>query len=105
MYLIWFVFVRAVGNQGYVSRNFIYWKIFEQIGIGKVYLYVFFNDNDWNRYICRGVFRTLLGMYDGAPSLITGMVLNTPRSYRESIWYYNKEEYRAHASSGVQVKN
>ena len=41
MYLIWFVFVRAVGNQGYVSRNFIYWKIFEQVGIGKVYLYVF----------------------------------------------------------------
>ena len=38
MYLIWFVFVRVVGNQGYVSRKCIHWKIFEQIGIGKAYL-------------------------------------------------------------------
>ena len=41
MYLIWFVFERVVGNQGYVSRKFVYWKIFQQIGIGKVYLCAF----------------------------------------------------------------
>ena len=40
-YLIWFVFVRDVGSQGYVSRECIHWKIFEQIGIGKAYLHVF----------------------------------------------------------------
>ena len=37
-YLIWFVFVRDVGSQGYVSRK---WKNFEQIGIDKAYLHVF----------------------------------------------------------------
>ena len=46
VYLVWFVFVRVVGNQGYVSRECIHWKIFEQIGIGEAYL---FNDNAWSQ--------------------------------------------------------
>ena len=33
--------MRVAGNQGYVSRKYIHWKIFEQIGIGKAYLHVF----------------------------------------------------------------
>ena len=40
MYLIWFVFVRVVGNQGYVSLKCIHWKIFEEADIGKAYLHV-----------------------------------------------------------------
>ena len=40
MYLIWFVFVRVVGNQGYVSLKCIHWKIFEEVDIGKAYLHV-----------------------------------------------------------------
>ena len=40
VYLIWFVFVRVVGNQGHISRKCIHWKIFEEIGIGKAYLHV-----------------------------------------------------------------
>ena len=31
----------SLGNQGYVSRKYIHWKIFELIGIGKGYLHVF----------------------------------------------------------------
>ena len=41
MYLIWFVFVRVVRNQGYVSRKCIHWKISEETDIGKAYLHVF----------------------------------------------------------------
>ena len=40
-WLLLFVFLRVVGNQGYASRKGIHWKIFEQIGIGKTYLHVF----------------------------------------------------------------
>ena len=35
------VFVRAVGNQGYIYVNCIRCKILEQIRISKVYLHVF----------------------------------------------------------------
>ena len=41
---VWFnsvCFVRKVGNQGYVLRKCIYWKVFEQMSIGKAYLHVF----------------------------------------------------------------
>ena len=69
VYLIWFVFVSVVGNQGYVSRKCIHWKIFEQIGIGKAYLHVFLMTmREIDSYSCRGVFRTLLNIYDWAPS-------------------------------------
>ena len=36
-------FVRVVRNQnqGYVSGKYIPWKIFEQIGIGMLYLHIF----------------------------------------------------------------
>ena len=69
MYLIWFAFVRVVGNPGYVSLKCIHWKMFEQIGIGKAYLNVFFMKmHEIDSYSCRGVFRTLLNIYDWAPS-------------------------------------
>ena len=38
----WFVFVRVVRNQRYVSFKCIRWKIFEQTGIGMAYLQGFF---------------------------------------------------------------
>ena len=41
VFSIWFVFVRVVGNQGYVSAKCIHWKIFEQTGIAMAYLHVF----------------------------------------------------------------
>ena len=41
LFLNWFVFVRVVGNQGYVSCKCILLKIFQQIGIGMAYLHVF----------------------------------------------------------------
>ena len=41
MYLIWFVLVRVVWNQGYVLRKCIRWKIIEQAGIGKACLQFF----------------------------------------------------------------
>ena len=55
----WFVFVRVVGNYGYVSRKCICGKIFEQTVIGMAYLHVFFYYNARNRNSRRDVFRTL----------------------------------------------
>ena len=60
-------FMRVVRNQnqGYVSCKCIPWKVFKQVGIGSYTLpsHVF-NYNAWNRYSCRGVFRTLSNIYD-----------------------------------------
>ena len=65
MYLIWFAFVRVVGNPGYVSRKCIHWKIFEQICIGKADLDVFLMTmSEIDSHSCRGVFRPLLNIYD-----------------------------------------
>ena len=41
IYSNWCVFVRVVGNQGYISRKRICLKIFEQIRIDMAYLHVF----------------------------------------------------------------
>ena len=57
------VFVRVVGNQGYVSRECIHWKIFEQIGIGEAYLEFFLMTMREVRY--RGVFRVTDSYRDG----------------------------------------
>ena len=61
-----FVFMQAVGNQGYVSRKRIRCKIFEQIGIGMADLHVFFITMHEIHIAarCRGVFRTLRNIYD-----------------------------------------
>ena len=92
----------------------ICWKIFEQIGIGMAYLHVFFNYNAWNRYSCRDVFRTLSNIHVWAfftkvvtalrkkGSILNGIVLYMPCSYRDFL-YYNKNETRALHSSEVQV--
>ena len=62
--LIFSVRVVRNQNQGYVSLKCIPWKIFEQVGVGMLYLHMFFNYNTWNRYSCRNVFKTFSNISD-----------------------------------------
>ena len=102
VYLIWFVFVRVVGNQGYVWRKCIHWKIFEQIGYGKTYLHVFLMtmheiDRAAEVHFKHIWLSSVIDNWHGSKysSQLKG----------ENIWYYNKDENRAHPSSVVQVRH
>ena len=85
---------------------FIHWQVIKQTGIGVAYLHTFLMtmlEIDTATEVYLETFQThMVELY--FPSL-TDMDLNTACSYRNIIWYYNKDETRAFLSSEIQVKH
>ena len=110
-------FVRVARNQGCVSR-----KVFSLKNIWADWYWYslssrFFNNNAWNIDTAAEVYLELFQTYilsflakiiNGfrrKGSILTGMVLNIPCSYRDSLYYYKRDETSALHSSEVQVNH